>query len=78
LPPDLEAAYHDPINELVDCIDRHWCDHWDRATLLSALAALAVAKSDYDVAEAILILDDDIITRINAGEWGELAATAVH
>ena len=54
---------------MVGCIYRHWSDDWDQGTLLSALGALAVAKREHDVAEAILNLDDHLIAKINAGEW---------
>ena len=67
--PDLETAYRQAIDELVGCIHQHWRDEWNRDMLLSALGALAVAKGDHEVAEAILNLDNDLVARINAGEW---------
>jgi hypothetical protein len=70
LPADLEAAYHDALSRLIECVNLHRHDAWDQATLLSAAAAQAVAKGHYGVAEALSNLDDDWIEKINAGDAG--------
>jgi hypothetical protein len=69
LPGDLADDYHRAIARLGDAVDRHRAERWDRALVLAAAAALAVAKEHVDVAEALLNLDDDWIARINGDEW---------
>jgi hypothetical protein len=62
--PDLDD-YHSAIGRLVECVSIHRNEAWDQSTVLSAAAALAVAKGHIEVAEALLNLDDDWIVKIN-------------
>ncbi|MBN8843176.1 MAG: hypothetical protein J0H88_08000 [Sphingomonadales bacterium] len=64
LPADLAEAYDHSLEKLADCIARHRHEAWDEATLLSVLAAQAVAKGHHRIAEAIMNLDDDLIERL--------------
>ncbi len=67
--PDAYAAdYHAAVARLSDAVSLHRNEPWDRSTLLSVLAAQAVAKGDVAVAEALLNLDDDWIARINGND----------
>ena len=65
VPPDLEEPYREAIARLMDCVALRRHDDWDEATLLSALAAQAVAKGHCEASGALLSLDSDIIARIN-------------
>lgn len=64
VPNDLAEAYHEAIARLADCIVRHSREDWDEPTLLSVLAAQAVAKGNHRIANALMNLDDSIIQRI--------------
>jgi hypothetical protein len=70
--PDIPEAdvedYHRAIGLLVENVNRHRNEAWDRSMLLSAAAAQAVAKGHTDIAEALLNLDDDWIAKINNDE----------
>ena len=66
LPHDLAEAYRNAIRQLTDIIEAQSGYHWDRATIRSAAAALAVAKSDVELADSLLNLDDEGIDRITA------------
>ncbi len=71
--PDIPEAYaddyHRAIFQLVENVSLHRAEAWDRSMLLSAAAAQSVAKGHVDVAEALLNLDDDWITKINNCEF---------
>lgn len=71
--PDLPTAfadeYHRAIAQLVENVNLHRQADWDQSMLISAAAALAVAKGHIDVAEALLNLDDDLIKKIRNCEW---------
>ncbi|MBV9882311.1 MAG: hypothetical protein JO276_04820 [Sphingomonadaceae bacterium] len=71
VPADLDEAYRIALMRLMDCVARHRHEAWDEATLLSALAAQATAKGNHKVAKMLLIVDADMIARINAGEFPE-------
>jgi hypothetical protein len=76
VPEGHARDYHRAIARLVDVVSIHRDDPWDRATLLSAAAALAVAKGDIDVAEALINLTDDWIAK-NQQQRVRLAASHV-
>jgi hypothetical protein len=69
VPGDLAAAYGAGLYMLTDCVNAHRASDWDQAMLLSACAALAVAKGHCKVAEAILNLDDDVIGKVNSFDF---------
>lgn len=67
--PDVPEAYaddyHSSIARLVENVSLHRNEAWDQPMLLSATAALAVAKGHVKVAEALLNLDANWIAKIN-------------
>jgi len=71
--PEIPAAhandYHQAIARLTECANLHRDGAWDRPMLLSVAAALAVAKGHVAVAEALLNLDDEWISKIIKGEY---------
>ena len=69
IPSDLADDYTAAIASLSDIGCLHSKSAWDRSTVLSAAAAQAVAKGHVDIAEAILNLDDDWISKIIASDW---------
>lgn len=71
VPTDLANAYGDAVSRLTECVALHRHDDWDDSTLLSAASALAAAKGHHRVAEAIMNLDDDIITRLIELDFGD-------
>ena len=64
IPRYLWNAYHDSLAALVDCVATHIREQWDQPTLLSAAAALGVAKHQTRAASALLNLDDDGIAKL--------------
>jgi len=64
VPGDLAEAYGDGVSRLAECVALHRHEDWDEPTLLSAMSALAAAKGHLRVAEAIMNLDDDLITKL--------------
>lgn len=64
IPENLKTAYQAGITGLVDCVTTRMNDDWDQNALTSAMAALAVGKGQYQVAEALLNLDEHLITRL--------------
>ena len=64
VPGDLAEAYGDAVSRLAECVALHRHEVWDEPTLLSAMSALAVAKGHHRVAEAVMDLDDDLITKL--------------
>ena len=71
VPIDLAKAYGDAVARLTECVALHRHEDWDEPTLLSAASALAVAKGHHRVAEAIMNLDDDLITRLIELDFGD-------
>lgn len=66
VPPDLADTYRSAVARLADCVAVHRHAGWDEPTTLSALSALAVAKGQHRVAEAVMNLDDDLISKLIA------------
>ena len=70
--PDIPEAdvedYHRAIGLLIENVNLHRNEAWDRSMLLSAAAAQAVAKGHIDIAEVLLNLDDDWIAKISNDE----------
>lgn len=71
VPTDLANAYSDAVSRLTECVALHRHENWDEPTLLSAVSALAAAKGHHRVAEAIMNLDDDLITRLIELDFGD-------
>lgn len=68
IPDDLTLEYRRAIAALTDAVGRHLSEAWDRAMILSAASALAIAKGDVDAAEAFQNMDAHWIARINDDE----------
>lgn len=66
IPGSLADDYHRAIQQLVENVSLHRHEAWDQSMLISAAAAQAVAKGHIDVAEALLNLDADWISKINS------------
>jgi len=71
VPSDLAEAYSHAVSRLTECVSHHLHEHWDEPTLLSALSALAAAKGHHRVADAIMNLDEDLITKLIELDFGE-------
>jgi hypothetical protein len=71
VPTDLTEAYSEAVSRLTECVALHRHEDWDEPTLLSAASALAAAKGHHRVAEAIMNLDDDLITRLIELDFGD-------
>lgn len=68
LPSELSGAYRGALHQLHECAFRYASVDWDDSMTLSVAAALAAAKGQIKVAEAIVNLDDDIMGRIITGD----------
>jgi hypothetical protein len=66
LPERLEQAYFAALRGLHDCALRHADDDWDCSMAVSVAAALAAAKAQHQLAEALSNLDPEMIARIAA------------
>lgn len=62
-------AYFEALQKLHACAFAHASDNWSAGMAQSVAAALAASKGETKLAQAIVNLDDDIIRRINAGDW---------
>jgi hypothetical protein len=69
IPEAYANDYHLAITQLVENVSLHRHEAWDQSMLLSAAAAQAVAKGHVDVAEALMNLDANWITKINNCEF---------
>ena len=68
LPPQLAEAYFAALRGLHDCAFRHAADDWDQNMAVCVAAALAVAKGQHELADALMNLDPDIISKIITGQ----------
>jgi len=64
LPSELAEAYFEGLQGLHECAFRHASDDWNEGMAQSVAAALAAAKKQYKLAEALINLDDEIIARV--------------
>ncbi len=68
VPDFLVPAYERALAALPDAVAAHRQEPWDEAMLMSASAALAVAKGHLRIAEMLVYLDDEDIERFSRGE----------
>lgn len=68
-PNFLLPAYELAISRLIDCVIAHRDETWSQDMTIAVMAAMAVSKRHHALAEAIMNLDEDWISRINNGEW---------
>lgn len=71
VPTDFADDYSAAVSRLTECVALHRHEHWDEVMLLSAMSALAVAKGNHRVAEAIMNLDDDLIGKLIDLDFGD-------
>jgi hypothetical protein len=64
LQPDLADAYLQALNCIPDCVHAHSSETWDEGMMQCVAAALAVSKGHSRLAEAIVMLDSDMIDKI--------------
>jgi hypothetical protein len=66
IPAEMADAYFEGLRGLHQCAFRHAPEDWDSGMAQSVAAALAAAKGQFKLAEALINLDDDIIAKIIA------------
>jgi hypothetical protein len=69
VPASLVSAYDEAIQRLPDCLSAHRAESWTQDMTIAATAAMAVSKGHHELAEAVLNLDQDWISKINNGDW---------
>lgn len=69
VPGFLAAAYDEALTALPDAVAAHRHERWDKPMLLSASAALAVAKGHLRVGEMLVNLDGMDMQRFGRGDW---------
>jgi hypothetical protein len=69
VPLHLDADYRDALHRIHECAFRHAVDDWNSEMAQSVAAALAAAKGQHELAEAIINLDKEIIARLAPGTW---------
>lgn len=69
VPDFLLPAYDLAISRLPDCVSAHRDETWSQDMTIAAMAALAVSKKHHTLAEAVMNLDEDWISKINNGDW---------
>lgn len=69
VPSFLFEAYMNALQQLHECAFKRRKDNWDDGMALCILAALAAAKGRYDVAEAIYVLDENLVDRLVARDF---------
>ena len=67
IPPDLERDYFDALSKILTLVAATFDRDWDADFLRVALAAIAAAKGETAVAEAIFELTPDVANEFN--EW---------
>ena len=68
VPDFLLPAYDLAISRLPDCVLRQRGESWSQDMTIAVMAAIAVSKSHHALAEAVMNLDEDRISKINNGE----------
>ena len=71
VPADLAQAYSNAVSRLAESVALHQHENWDEVTFLSAISAMAAAKGHFRVAEAVMNLDDDLITKLIDLDFGD-------
>jgi hypothetical protein len=61
------AAYSTALAQLHNCALVHASDDWDTAMAQTVAAALAASEGQIELAQALINLDDDNISRMNTG-----------
>lgn len=69
VPDFLLPAYDLAISRLPECVLAHRGESWSQDMTIAAMAAIAVSKTHHAMAEAVMNLDEDWISKINNGEW---------
>ena len=61
---EIEGSYFAALRGLHECAFRHAADGWDRTMMLAVAAALSAATGDTQLAEALMNLDEVVISRL--------------
>jgi len=69
LPEGLANDYHCAIGQLLANVVKCQSENWDQSMVLAVAAAQAVAKGQFELAEALLNIDADWIAKINNCEF---------
>jgi hypothetical protein len=69
IPPFLATSYEQAIKLLPECVCIHRSEDWSQDMTIAATAALAVSKGHHGLAEAVMNLDDHLISKINNFDW---------
>jgi hypothetical protein len=67
VPLSLSESHRKALRQLHECAFRHADEEWDEAMALSVAAAIAAAKAQNRVAEAVINLDEERMQRIIEG-----------
>ena len=74
IPQELEWDYFAALRNMLQCAARHAADEWDVSMLLSVLGAIAAAKGQPNLADALTDLPIDAIERLDEDMIARLAA----
>jgi hypothetical protein len=66
VPGHFATDYRDALRKIHECAFRHAVDDWNSDLAQCVAAALAAAKGQHKLAEAIINLDTEIIARLVA------------
>jgi hypothetical protein len=75
IPQDLEWDYFAALRNLIDCAARHAADEWDVNMVISVIGAIAAAKNQINLADALTDLPVSIIERLDEDIIGKLASS---
>jgi hypothetical protein len=65
MPQDLEGAYFAALRSLIECAARHAAEEWDGSMVLSVIGAIAAAKGQPKLADALTNLSLSVIERLD-------------
>lgn len=68
IPKELHDGYFEALARLPACALRHMNNVWGADMTKSALAAIAVAKGQIDLAELLVELDEETLKKLVTGE----------
>jgi hypothetical protein len=68
---ELRPAYAEAVNRLPECVYQQSKYAWDLTTTQAAACAIAASKGQFDFADAVCMLDEDMIPKIISGDLTE-------
>jgi hypothetical protein len=72
VPQNLELSYFAALRNLIECAARHAAEEWDVSMVMSVLGAIAAAKSQPNLADALTDLPITVIERLDEDLIGRL------